>query len=433
MTTAMLPRPATYRSTFVDQPSLTSSVLFVLLFSGPPKFRERDTAASLRGDIDAVVILHVLVSIATVLWVFYQMRFYFQPRSKPIGVWLPQKLGLALVAALGLSAFVSVSPALTAFMVWKIFGSLIFTMAFVGRYGVDACLKKLFQASAVICIAIPFVLLINSDLVLVTTETGALRLRGDYFVGTETVAVLCLVLLFSGVQKLSKVTYGFLTVLCLGLLVASLSRTAGVILFVVSLLAVFKRLPSKAFARLATVMGAFVASAGALNIGSFLEKYRDPESVFTLSDRTGLWAYLSRVTLAKSPFIGLGYYAASRVYAVNYNSGLGTAHSMFFEAFVGGGLIGITILVALCVVMSVYAVRTFFRGNTNLSFLLSTLFLVCLMFGAVGPNIDSGPIAITFWSLAAILPLFQHSRQAVAPRKRASTDGPRASGFQITR
>ncbi len=199
------------------RPSVVASLLFFLQFSGPPRFRERDTAASLRGDIDAVVILHVLVSIATVLWAFYQMRFYFQERSKPIGFWLlPQKLGLALVAALALSTFVSVAPTLTAFMVWKIFGSLIFTMAFVERYGVDACLKKLFQASAILCIATPMLLLTYPGLVLVTTETGALRLRGDFFVGTETVAVLCLVLLFSGVQKLSRLSYGLLTVLCCG-------------------------------------------------------------------------------------------------------------------------------------------------------------------------------------------------------------------------
>lgn len=391
------------------QPSIVAGILFILLFSGPPRFRERDSSASLRGDIDAVVILHVLVGVAAGLWVFYQMRFYFQENLKPAGFRLPQKLGLGLVAALGLSTFVSVAPPLTAFMVYKMFISLMFTMVFVERYGVDACLKKLFQASAVLSVAVPAALLVNPDLVVITTETGALRLRGDYLAGTEGVALLCLVLLLAGVQKISKITYGLLLGLCCVLLVASLSRSAYVVLFLIFLLVLLKRPRSKPFRRFAYVSGFAIILALTLDLASSFSQYRNPQSIWNLSDRLGLWTFLATATLQKSPFLGLGYYAASRVYGLEYNPGLGTAHSMFLETFVGGGLIAITIFVVLCILMSADAIRIFFGGNTNLSFVVGILFLLTLISGFMGATVDSGPTAITFWSLAASLPVLRRN------------------------
>jgi hypothetical protein len=348
------------------------------------------------------------------------MRFYFQENSKPVGFRLPQKLGLGLVSALGLSTFVSVAPSLTAYMVYQMLISLLFTMVFVERYGVAACLKKLFQSSAVLCVAIPAALLVNPALVVVTTETGAPRLRGDYLAGTDGVALLCLVLLLAGVQRVSKLTYGFLTILCCGLLVASLSRSAYVLLFLIFLLVLLKRPRSKPFRRFAYAFGFALVLALALNFASFFEQYRDPQSISTLSDRTGLWTYLSTVTLQKSPLFGLGYYAASRVYGPQFNPDLGTAHSMFLETFAGGGFPAITILLVLCAVMSVYAGRIFFSGNTNLSFAVGILFLLTLISGFLGANFDSGPAAITFWSLAAIFPLLRRDRLATPHGNRSA-------------
>jgi O-Antigen ligase len=392
-----------------SSPSIVASILFILLFSGPPRFRERDPAASLRGDIDAVVILHILVWVAAGLWVFYQMRFYFQENSKRAGFRLPQRLGLGLIAVLGLSTFVSVSPSLTAFKVYQMFISLMLTTVFVERYGVEACVQKLFQGSALLCAAIPMALLVNPDLVVITTETGALRLRGDYIAGTEGVALLCLVLLLAEVQQVSKITYALLLILCSVLLVASLSRTAYLALFLISILVLLKRPNSKPFRRFALTCGVAVAMIFVLDLASGLSQYRDPESVSTLSDRVGLWTYLSNVTLQKSPLLGLGYYAASRTYGPQYNADLGTAHSMFIETFAGGGFPAITILVILCIVMSADVIRLFLRGNTNLLFVVGILFLLILMFGFIGATVDSGPAAITFWSLAACLPVLRRS------------------------
>src|SRR5580704_7705803 len=109
-----------------SRPSFLAGSLFLLLFSGPPRLRERDPVASLRGDIDAVVILHVVVWVAAGLWVFYQMRFYFQDKSKPLKFGLAQCLGLGLIGILGLSSLISVAPFLTIFIVYQMFVSMMF-------------------------------------------------------------------------------------------------------------------------------------------------------------------------------------------------------------------------------------------------------------------------------------------------------------------
>src|SRR4029079_9814958 len=47
---------------------------------------------------------------------------------------------------------------------------------------------------------------------------------------------------------------------------------------------------------------------------------RERESVQTMSDRIPLWQHLTSVVMEKAPITGLGYYAASRVVATEYNS-----------------------------------------------------------------------------------------------------------------
>jgi O-antigen ligase len=170
-----------------------------------------------------------------------------------------------------------------------------------------------------------------------------------------------------------------------------------------------KRPNSKPFHRFAYVSGFAFVLALALGLTSGLSQYRDPESIWTLSDRMGLWTFLTTVTLHESPFLGFGYYAASRVYGPQYNPDLGTAHSMFVETLAGGGLVAVAILVALCVVMLGYAIRIFRSEDTNLSFVVAILLLLTLSAGFVGATIDSGSMAITFWSLAACLPILRRN------------------------
>lgn len=387
-----------------------ATVLFLLLFSGPPKFRHRDATASLHGEIDAVILLHIIVWALAGVWVSYQMRFYFHRKDRRLQWRLPQKLGIGLVAALGLSTFVSVAPELTAFKAYQMLVCLLFTMVFVERYGLECCLRKLFQASALLCMAVAVAAFVFPDLVYVTTETGAMRLRGDYLSGNETTSLYCLVMLLAGVQKLSKVTYGLLLCLSCVLLAASLSRTAYIALLVIFLLVIFRRPNSEPFRRFAYIFGFAIVTVFVMGLVSTLGEYRNPEGVWTLSDRVNLWAYLSKVTLQKSPWLGLGYFAGGRLYGLQYDENLGGPHSLFFETFVGGGLLAIAILAILCLVMTAYVTRLCLRYDTSLSFTVTILFLVTLMFGSVGGTLDSGPLAMVFWSLAAVLPMLRYRK-----------------------
>ncbi len=97
-----------------------------------------------------------------------------------------------------------------------------------------------------------------------------------------------------------------------------------------------------------------------------------------------------------------------------YNKDLGTAHSMFFEAFVGGGVLALVALVLLSIVTGIYAVRLLHYRESQIAFTVSMMFAATLMFGSIGADIGYGPLGITFWSLCAMLPIvhgcISHSR-----------------------
>ncbi|MGH7870245.1 MAG: hypothetical protein ACREP9_22035, partial [Candidatus Dormibacteraceae bacterium] len=110
------------------------------------------------------------------------------------------------------------------------------------------------------------------------------------------------------------------------------------------------------------------------------------------------------VTMVRSPWVGLGYFSASRILGPDFNPGMGTAHSMFVEVFLGGGLISLIPLVMLCVLLSIGAFHLLKKGRTQLEFTTGVLFFVTLALGAMGADIASGQVAIAFWSLAAAIP-----------------------------
>src|SRR6202035_1798144 len=99
-----------------------------------------------------------------------------------------------------------------------------------------------------------------------------------------------------------------------------------------------------------------------------LSQYRRPEDIANLGDRLGLWRYLSNITLTQSPWLGLGYYSASRVYGPQYNLGLGNAHSMFFEILLGGGVLSFALFLALCIMLSMYAACLLCKNRDRFSF-----------------------------------------------------------------
>jgi len=77
---------------------------------------------------------------------------------------------------------------------------------------------------------------------------------------------------------------------------------------------------------------------------------------------------------------------------------------MFFEVLLGAGVPSFMFLTTLCLILSIYAFRLIWVAKDRLSFAISTLFVASLLFGFMGDEIDSGPVAISFWCSAAILP-----------------------------
>ena len=137
---------------------------------------------------------------------------------------------------------------------------------------------------------------------------------------------------------------------------------------------------------------------------------RERESIETMSDRIPLWQHLTSVVMREAPITGLGYYAASRVVATKYNPGLGTAHSVFFEVLLGGGILGAALYLMLCASLVGFAVRLLRVASGQPSAvaavgLLSVALLISITSEA---GMHAGPLGFAFWSLTALLPRLSH-------------------------
>jgi hypothetical protein len=413
------PVPVMVRSRFTRRDSrFIATLLFFLIFSGPPRLRIRDAEASLRGDVDWVVIVHVVVWALAGLWVLHQIWKHLQAKRLMLNFTLPQKLGLAMVLCLAISAVVSRAPPVAAFKIYQILVSLLFMHFFIQRFGRQWCLKKIFWASALLCVAVAIGAFLFPDLVWFSSDFDPepSRLRGELIASTGIVSTFAIILLLTGVRKMWRIVPVLFLSLFLGLLALSQSRTAYAIAFVLLALVLLKRpnvKPLRQFAYLVCILTTMLYVYHRL---PSLSQYRDMESIANLDDRVGLWRYLASVTFTQSPWLGFGYYSASRVYGLEYNIGLGTAHSMFMEVLLGGGVASFVLLVAICAVLSAYAARLLYTRRDGFSFAASSLFIACLLFGFMGEEIDSGPVGICFWYCAAVLPWLCERAAKGAPR-----------------
>jgi hypothetical protein len=339
-------------------------------------------------------------------WVLFQL----EKRGRAKLLWtrlrLPQKLGLAMMLCLAVSAVVSKAPALTAFKIYQMVVSLLFMQLFVDRFGYTSCLKKIFWGTALLCGAIAACAFLAPDLVWVGSDFNPdpSRLKGDLIAPTGPMAAFAIILLLSGIRKIWRVLPLALLALFLGLLVFSLMRTAYLVIFCFFVLVLIKRPKAKPLRQFAYLAGTLALVLYAYHWVPSLSQYRQPEDIANLGDRLGLWRYLSDVTLAQSPWLGLGYYSASRVYGLQYNPGLGNAHSMFFEILLGGGVLSFVLFTALCIILSVYAAYLLLKKRDHFSFAIASLFFASLIFGSMGDEIDSGPVGMCFWYSAAVLP-----------------------------
>ena len=386
------------------RPGAIATILCLLLFSGPPKFRIRDPQASLNGQIDFALLLNMLVWLAGGLWVACRIWKAWREPCSRIRLFLTHKIAIAVVLLLGVSTFVSLDPELTAFKVFQIAVALLFTSFFIESYGVDRFLHLLLTGCAALCTMIVICAAVAPDLVVFATDTGYPRLRGEAIADAGVVAALGTVLLFTSARRLSLPSFLTLSALFGSVLLFSLARIAWLAVAVFFAIAVLKR---PAIHRMKWVYVFWVLVGVALLAGAVAQMnvVRDPQTVSDLNGRLGLWAYLGTVTLSQSPWLGLGYLAASRSIGMEYDPQLGSGHSIFFDVFVGGGIVTEAVFIVLVIAMIVYAIKLLRKKRDAESFGAASLLIVVVMIGAVGASVDSTPFGFLFWGLVTMLPL----------------------------
>ena len=400
MVTYVMPSTSTR---VADAPNWFDSLLFLVLMSGPPKFRGRDPTASLTGAIDLVVLVHLAVWTCGGLWVLARLYPAVLRRGIVPAVNPAQALGALFIAALTLSAWESPGPLLTAFTLGQFAVMLSFIWVFTHRFGTSACLRHLFIGVSLLAVATVAALVLSPELVAGdrAIDTGIVigqtRVVGNNFTDVGSVAVIGLVFCLSSVPPLrAPVFWGALSLFG-GLLVASRTRSAYLALLAFLVIGFTQgrglRVRQLIVPLVVFAFGVFVMDAMTSTTGFLV---RDSESVRTMSDRIPLWQYLTSTVMREAPLTGLGYYAASRVYAPEYNPGLGNAHSVFFEVLVGGGILGVAVYLVLCGSLVWLAVRLLALASRRPSAVAATgLLSVALLSGITQIEaIHAGPTGL---------------------------------------
>ena len=407
------------RARVVPTPAWYESLLFVALMSGPPKFRVRDMNASLSGDIDSVVLVHLAVWACGAVWVLRQLyptlfRSAAIPRLSAV-----QFVGAVFIAELCVSIPRAPGPMLTAFVLSQFAILLAFAAVFVGRFGVSTYFKHMFAGVFVLVMMVCLAVVTMPDLVL---AGGMGRFRGDLFVGPGGLGVIGLVLCLSNTPQLKWYVFWPMIALSGLLLAASQTRTCYVALIAYLVIgAVCGR--GLRVRKLVPLLGALVIGLLLFDELSPASEYviRDRSTLETMSDRGPLWDFLIDQVMREQPLTGLGYFSASRVLAPMHNSSLGDAHSSFLEVIVGGGLLGAGLFLALCLMLLATAARVLLVGPNRAQAVSAVgLLSATLVMGFTSSSaLHGGPVGFTFWSTTALLPALLAQRSPRAANRTA--------------
>jgi O-antigen ligase len=385
------------------KPRWFDSLIFVLLVSGPPKFRGRDPLASLRGEIDASALFQIGVwalGFAYVVWRLYPLLSRgLLPRLHAV-----QTLALLIPVTLLIPAFASPGPAVTVFLVFQLAVMILFCMVFVERYAVEAFMVHLFWSCVILSVFVAGAWLISPSLV---TPIGSDRLRGDLVAPVGALAAVTFVLLLSGAVLLRRWYFLALCALLALLLFSSQTRTAfGALAVFVALGAAFGQgLPVR---RAVPVLLLGLLGLGAFDALTATGQYvvREQQSIATMSDRVPLWSHLVSNVAAESPLVGIGYVSGSRILAPQYNRGLGNAHSAYVEVFVGGGVLSTGLLLSVIAGLTWSIGRLLFRrpGDTLVIAAAGVFVVVGVTAVTTSEAFMAGPLGLAFWSLVAVVP-----------------------------
>jgi O-antigen ligase len=381
------------------------SVLFIALMSGPPKFRQRDALASLTGQIDAMVAMQIAVWVCGGLWVFLRLYPSVLRRGRVPPVRALQVLSTLLVATLSLSILDSPGVLLTGFMLGQFVVMIAFSWVFLHRFGITTYLRHLFACIVLLLVTIAASIFVAPELVM--AGANSFRVRGDTIGPTGALAAMALVFCLSNVPRL-KAGLFWLAVVFFGIMLAAAQTRTAFIAFMLYLAIGFVYGKNLRVRRLVPLLASIAVLLVFLDVASQATGFmvRETQSVESMSDRLPLWGYLTRAVMDRAPLTGLGYYAASRVVATEYNRNLGTAHSVIFEVLVGGGFVATAVYLLLCAAL-VWGSRELLRSSTRRpeSVAIAGLLGVALCQSLTATDgLNAGPVGFTFWSLTALIP-----------------------------
>jgi len=283
---------------------------------------------------------------------------------------------------------------------------ILFGYFWVERYGIQRTLQALFWGYAILGVVLVAAAVLSPDLVL-----AGKRMRGDLIADTGAVGAAGLIALLSCSPSLRRWVFALALLLFSGLLVFSMTRSAYASVLLFLLLSLMRR------PRISAVRG-FLVFIGVLVLVLIVSQVlplvvnwiiRDPTSLATLSARVPWWKFLVPIMLRQSPWIGLGFYAAPRVYGLTYSISIGTAHNALIEVLVGGGVPSGLLFLLIVLGSFLTSFKIFLsNGKSPEVFATFALLLAVLSVGIVSEAmIIASPTAVTFWLVVSAIQKLQ--------------------------
>src|SRR5256884_2854467 len=199
------------------------SALCIFFFQAEDGIRDVAVTGVQTCALPILVVLHIFVWGLAGAWVLFQIGKRGRAKLLLTRLQLPQKLGLAMILCLAVSAVIAKAPALSAFKIYEMAVSLLFMQLFADQFGHSNCLKTIFWGTALLCGVIAVCAYLAPDLAWIASDFNPdpSRLTG-LLAPTGAVSAFAIILLLTGVRNIWRVLPLALLSLFLALLVLSL-------------------------------------------------------------------------------------------------------------------------------------------------------------------------------------------------------------------
>jgi len=384
-------------------------LLFLILFSGPPKLRSRDPLDSFRGEYDLSVIVNIAVWLFAGIWILAHILPMFLKKPVFKNLHSLHALAFFFTFSLALSTLVSPVPLMTGFRAFQVLCMILFGYLYLEKYGIKITVNSLLFSYIVIGLAIAVSAIFNPQLVFVGT-----RMRGDLIANAGAVGSIGLILLLSDPWFKAKKTMILLIVLFLTILALSRTRAAYASFIAFLLLNLLRAPRIFGLKMLRTILLLSIPLLILYSDQTFNWLVRDIESISTLSDRTRIWQTLFIETMEDSPLLGLGFYA-ERMITLTVNPGIGSAHGTLAMVFSGAGLFGLISFALLWLSMVYNALHLWLlHPKDPMAFLAFSLLVAISSIGFVSEEmIIAGATGFSFYILLSLSSAIRQNKSFV--------------------